>query len=136
LASSETTRLLAPFPNPLRRGTTIPFVLAETRWVDMLIYDVAGRRVARVTAGPFGAGPHRVDWSGLDDDGRRVRSGTYFVRMNTGIAATAVTAMVVLVRMAATRPASAPGSTARLNMTIPSAFGTYQRVSASPLVTE
>ena len=33
-------------------------------------------------------------------------------------------------------PASAVGSTARLNMTTPSAFGTYQSVSAMPLVTE
>ena len=52
------------------------------------------------------------------------------------MAVTRATAIVVRVSTAAIRPASALGSTARLNMTVPSAFGTYQSVSASPLVTE
>ena len=52
------------------------------------------------------------------------------------MAVTSATASVVRVRTAAIRPASAFGSTARLNITVPSAFGTYHSVSASPLVTE
>ena len=47
------------------------------------------------------------------------------------MAVTAVRAMVVRVSTAATRPASDPGVTARLNMTTPRALGTYQSVSAS-----
>ena len=47
-----------------------------------------------------------------------------------------VTRIVVRLRTAAMWPASAFGSTARLNMTVPSAFGMYHSVSASPLVTE
>ncbi len=57
-------------------------------------------------------------------------------KMNVGIAVARATARVVRVRTDAIRPASAFGSTARLNMTVPSALGTYHSVSASPLVTE
>ena len=56
--------------------------------------------------------------------------------MKAGIAVTRATASVVRVRTAAIRPASSFGSTARLNITVPIAFGMYHSVSASPLVTE
>jgi flagellar hook assembly protein FlgD len=69
--------------NPLLHGsTTILLTLARTDRVTVRIYDVSGRLVRTLVAGQvFAAG--RVDpaltWDGLDDNGRQVARGAYFV---------------------------------------------------------
>jgi hypothetical protein len=47
------------------------------------IYDLRGRRVARLLDGPLAAGRHERLWSGRDDTGRRQASGLYFARLRT-----------------------------------------------------
>jgi len=77
-------RLLAAYPNPFRPGTTVPFALGRGGRVRVLVYDVAGRRVATLTDRVLGEGAHETCWDGRGDDGRPVSAGTYFVRMETG----------------------------------------------------
>ena len=48
----------------------------------MHIYDVAGRRVARVLDETSPAGHHVASWDGRDDGGRPVASGIYFCRLS------------------------------------------------------
>jgi hypothetical protein len=69
--------------NPLRQGSAvIHLTLAQADRVTVKIYDVSGRLVRTLTDGQlFKAG--KVDpaltWDGLDDGGRRVARGAYFV---------------------------------------------------------
>jgi hypothetical protein len=69
--------------NPLRQGSAvIHLTLAQADRVTVKIYDVSGRRVRTLADGQlFKAG--RVDpaltWDGLDDGGRQVARGAYFV---------------------------------------------------------
>ena len=56
---------------------------------EIVVHDVAGRRVRTVARGDFGAGTHVVTWDGRDEGGRSVASGVYFVRVNTAGNATA-----------------------------------------------
>jgi hypothetical protein len=69
--------------NPLRQGSAvIHLTLAQADRVTVKIYDVSGRRVRTLADGQmFKAG--KVDpaltWDGLDDGGRRVARGAYFV---------------------------------------------------------
>jgi len=76
------TALLAPYPNPMNRGASIPFTLARQSEVTIEIYDLAGHRV-RSQAESLPAGSHSRTWSGTDEQGRRVASGLYFVRLKT-----------------------------------------------------
>jgi hypothetical protein len=59
-------RIALPFSQPMDGKATV------------VIEDAAGRRVRNLLAGAAAAkGPHRVEWDGLDDDGRLVEPGQY-----------------------------------------------------------
>ena len=81
---AATTRLLTACPNPFRPRTTVPFVLGSGERVRVLVYDLAGRRVALLTDQVFGEGTHEMFWDGRGDNGRPVPAGIYFVRMEAG----------------------------------------------------
>jgi len=76
------TALLAPYPNPASRGANIPFTLARQSEVTIEIYDLAGHRVRRI-AESMPSGSHSRTWSGMDEQGRSVGAGLYFVRLKT-----------------------------------------------------
>jgi len=82
-APVESVRLLAT-PNPFMNGSTIAFALARSEEVTLGIYDLTGRRVRSLRVGRLAAGPHRFDWNGRDDGGRRVAAGVYFARLGIG----------------------------------------------------
>ncbi len=71
-------------PNPARAGDArIGFRAPTGAPIDLAIYDVAGRRVRSLLAG----GETRVGivaWDGLDDAGRPLAAGAYFVRLEGG----------------------------------------------------
>jgi len=71
-------KILNVYPNPTNRDATVSFSLASTQRVEIDVYDVTGRRVARVGAGVYPPGVHSVSWSGSDADGHRAASGFYF----------------------------------------------------------
>jgi hypothetical protein len=81
---ATTTRLLAAYPNPFRQSTTVPFVLGSNERVRVLVYDLAGRRVATLTDRLLAEGTREISWDGRNDEGRRAPAGTYFVRMEAG----------------------------------------------------
>ena len=68
----------AAYPNPFRETTTFGVALPAPADVEMTIYDVLGRRVARLLSGPQPAGRQEVRW-----DAAGLPSGTYLVRLTT-----------------------------------------------------
>ena len=66
--------LLAAYPNPAARMATVPLELPETAEVQVVVYDLLGRRVASLADGVLDAGRHM-----LRLDGSRLAAGTYFV---------------------------------------------------------
>lgn len=71
-------------PNPSSDGGVLRFTLAETRPVDLTVYDVTGRRVAQLAHRTMTAGRQEVRWSRAGDDGRRVGPGVYLVKLKSG----------------------------------------------------
>ena len=78
------TALQQNYPNPFNPTTGIAFSLAERGHARIAIYDVSGRLVKVLVDEDVDAGPSFVTWSGKDDGGRDVASGTYFARMSAG----------------------------------------------------
>ena len=74
----------ANFPNPFNPMTTISFSLPEPQNVELAVYGLDGRRVATLVNERLDAGVHDVVWTGLDDTGRSVASGTYFYQIKAG----------------------------------------------------
>lgn len=83
-------------PNPFASNTAIRFSIPSDGSTDVSAYDVHGRLVRRLHQGPLTAGTHALPWDGHDDDGRPVRSGIYFIRIQSGD--TSLTAKVFRMR--------------------------------------
>lgn len=67
------------YPNPFNPSTTIPFTVQRATRVTLLVYDLLGRSVARLTDGEFEAGAHQVRW-----DAAGIAGGVYLYRLTAG----------------------------------------------------
>lgn len=81
VAPPRPVTLLPPHPNPFNPLVRIPFTLAQAQRARVMVYDLAGRRVATVADQAFDAGPQEVVWRGVDARGAAVASGSYVVRV-------------------------------------------------------
>lgn len=87
---------LASSPNPFGRTTTIRYELPQPSPVFLHVVDVAGRAVRALVAGEIqNAGSHQIPWDGRDDQGARLASGLYRLRLTAG-GATRAGSVVVL----------------------------------------
>lgn len=71
-------------PNPFNPASTIRFDLAEPAATKLEIFNVLGQRVKTLVNQNLGAGEHTVSWRGEDDLGRKVASGVYMYRLQSG----------------------------------------------------
>lgn len=74
------TSALASAPNPFNALTEVRFELPVASPYDLVIHDLAGRRV-RTFHGIGDAGLNRLSWDGRDDAGASLPSGTYLMRL-------------------------------------------------------
>lgn len=74
----QTTRLMAPYPNPFNPEAIIPFYVAMPGLVELRIYDVSGREVARLLDGTRNLGEHQIRW-----DASGQASGVYVVELRS-----------------------------------------------------
>jgi len=75
------------YPNPFSDATTISFVLSRPSKVSLDVYDLAGRKVRTLESRRMESGKQQLAWDGTNDQGRRVASGVYFMRLesDTGV---------------------------------------------------
>lgn len=76
--------VLSAYPNPFNPRTTLSFELTRDSQVSVEVFDIQGRRVSMVETGHRPAGLHRVDWNGMDDNGRALPSGVYHAVLRLG----------------------------------------------------
>ena len=76
-------KLSANYPNPFNPSTTISFRLPQDEQAELVIYSVDGARVATLVSEPMTEGDHSVVWTGQNDAGQQVASGTYFYQLRT-----------------------------------------------------
>jgi hypothetical protein len=67
-----------PYPSPATEIVSVAFTLPADGRVELSVYDLAGRRVARLVEGELTAGRHEVSW-----DCAEVPSGIYLYRLTT-----------------------------------------------------
>ncbi len=80
IAIPDNFLLLQSYPNPFNPSTTIVFSLPFSVPVELLIFDLAGRRVADLQAGRMTAGKHAFTWSPAEE----IASGTYLISLKAG----------------------------------------------------
>jgi len=79
-----TFALHSPTPNPFNSEVTIEY---STPFADakLEVFDLTGRKVTSLVSGEMSIGVNRVVWDGTDIDGATVASGTYLVKLSSGI---------------------------------------------------
>ncbi len=82
-------------PNPFSPSTALHFRLPEPARARIVVHDVSGRVVRRLTETRLAAGSHVIAWDGRDDAGHEVASGVYLARIEAG-AVSASTKMLLL----------------------------------------
>ena len=75
----EALELSQNYPNPFNPSTTITYVLPTSSFMELKVYDVAGRSVATLVSRYQSAGRY-----GISFDGSRLPSGLYFLRIEAG----------------------------------------------------
>jgi hypothetical protein len=84
----KSTMLLQNYPNPSNPETWVPFILAQSTPVKMIITDVTGKKIRQLNLGIKDAGVHfskedAVYWDGKNEFGEPVASGVYFYTLKT-----------------------------------------------------
>jgi hypothetical protein len=69
-------------PNPFRDTMSVLYAVSGSavQPVSITVYDIAGRRVASLEAGPMAPGQHVATWDGRNTQGTQMSRGVYFVR--------------------------------------------------------
>ncbi|MDZ7341271.1 MAG: right-handed parallel beta-helix repeat-containing protein [candidate division KSB1 bacterium] len=69
------------YPNPFNSETAIAFCIPTDSFVDLSIFNIRGERVATLVHGEQLPGWKTVKWTGVDDSGASVASGSYLYRL-------------------------------------------------------
>ncbi len=90
----ESYELYQNYPNPFsaggagafgtRPGTEISFVLPNSSYLTLKVYNVRGQEVRTLAANGYPAGAHRLSWDGKDDWGQLLPAGSYICRLSAG----------------------------------------------------
>ena len=79
-ATPEETSRLEVYPNPSAGSATVSLTLDAASEVRVVVYDVLGRQVAVLHAGPLGAGEHALAFESAG-----LPAGLYLVRVEGGV---------------------------------------------------
>jgi hypothetical protein len=79
----EITEMENAFPNPFNSQTYIAYHLAKETELKISVFDMLGRLIKELYYGRQRAGSYHIYWNGMNENGMKVSSGTYIIRMNT-----------------------------------------------------
>jgi len=72
------------YPNPFNPITTLQYGLPEASDVNLMIFDISGRKVKAWSIGNQQPGWHEVVWNGTDQRGCMVSTGVYIYCLRAG----------------------------------------------------
>jgi hypothetical protein len=76
--------LFQNFPNPFNPSTKIRYVISQSGWVDLKVFNIAGQRVKQLVSAYLIPGAYEIGWTGTDIHNQAVPNGIYFclIRQN------------------------------------------------------
>jgi predicted CXXCH cytochrome family protein len=84
------------YPNPFNPSTKIEFSIAKQERVKLEVYDILGKLVNTIVDKDMNAGNYQVGWVGTGNDGMKVPSGIYLLRIQAGSSFTSVRKMLLV----------------------------------------
>lgn len=72
------------YPNPFNTNTLIMYNIDKSDiQIFMSVFNIKGQKVKTLFVGKAKSGTHRLEWNGLDQQGNRMSSGIYFIRLQS-----------------------------------------------------
>ncbi len=71
------------YPNPFNPVTEIRYGISTRSKVELSVYNILGQKIKRLVDEQQEPGIYQVLWDGIDDDGRNVASGVYFILLKS-----------------------------------------------------
>ena len=84
IIAPETYSLSQNYPNPFNPTTSINYSLPVSGTTIVKVYDLLGQEIAILVNSYQSPGDYRVQWNGLDNNGKLVSSGVYLYRIDSG----------------------------------------------------
>jgi len=72
------------YPNPFNPETRIRFEVGKQENVQLIIYDMLGRKVRTLVNDNYDPGMYVINWDGMNDSRQPVSSGPYLYRIKAG----------------------------------------------------
>lgn len=72
------------FPNPFRYETKIGLTIPNQEIVDIIIYDIFGKKIRTFERRSYSTGTHTLKWDGKDDSMKSCAPGYYFLILKAG----------------------------------------------------
>ena len=72
------------YPNPFNPSTEISYSVSSSGMVDLVVYNILGRKINTLVSGYHEPNRYRAVWNGTNEKGFKVPAGVYFYRMNAG----------------------------------------------------
>jgi hypothetical protein len=72
------------FPNPFNPATIIRFSIPRRERVRLKVYNLTGQEIVTLVDKELEAGPHQVEWRGLNKFHQSTATGVYFYRLEAG----------------------------------------------------
>ncbi len=69
------------YPNPFNATTTIEYDLKQNSHVELIIYDILGRKIIKLADYIESPGKKRITWNGKDDSGNPASTGVYIYNL-------------------------------------------------------
>jgi hypothetical protein len=84
-ASAGALSVSTASPNPIHsnQSTTFDYAIPSDGNVTVRVFDMLGNEVATLVNSSLQAGSYSAEWNGNDDRGNQVKSGVYFIRVET-----------------------------------------------------
>lgn len=77
-------KLYDNYPNPFNPATNLQYDIPQNGRVSLEIFTLCGKKITTLVDEKKQAGKYRVEWNGLDRQGRTAASGIYLVRLQYG----------------------------------------------------
>ncbi len=71
------------YPNPFNSNTSIKYSLNTNTHIQIIVYNINGKKVNTLFNGFKEKGKHEIVWNGLDQKGNRLPDGMYFFTLET-----------------------------------------------------
>jgi hypothetical protein len=69
------------YPNPFNPTTNVKFAVPAKSNVEIVVFDMLGRKVRTLVSENLSANVYSVEWNGRNDNGTALASGIYNIRM-------------------------------------------------------